>query len=66
MTPFGMVEEPLVKLYNDESGKFKGDGLVVYLFPESIKQAILLLDEDHIKPGFPVRVEEVSCNARRA
>lgn len=36
---------PRIKLYNDESGDFKGDALVVFFKPQSVEMAIMLLDD---------------------
>lgn len=54
---FGVIAEevdsgkPRIKLYTDESGKFKGDALIVYFKPESIKLAIQMLDETDFRLG---------------
>lgn len=36
---------PRIKLYKDEAGNFKGDALVVFFKPESVRMAIMLLDD---------------------
>lgn len=36
---------PRIKLYKDETGSFKGDALVVFFKPESVRMAIMLLDD---------------------
>ncbi|KAF4581107.1 RNA recognition motif family protein [Ophiocordyceps camponoti-floridani] len=36
---------PRIKLYKDESGAFKGDALVVFFKPDSVRMAIMLLDD---------------------
>jgi len=46
------------KLYKDENGHYKGDGLVSFFRAESVAQAFKLLHEAHIRPGFPVLIEE--------
>ena len=35
---------PKIKLYHDDEGKLKGDGLVTYLAVESVDLAIQILD----------------------
>ncbi len=52
-----------VKIYRDESGNGKGDALVTYFKPESVPQAILLLDEAQITPGHVVRVREAEFDS---
>ncbi|KJZ73548.1 hypothetical protein HIM_07104 [Hirsutella minnesotensis 3608] len=37
--------EPRIKLYKDEQGNFKGDALVVFFKPDSVRMAIMLLDD---------------------
>ncbi|KAJ5166836.1 nuclear mRNA splicing factor-associated protein [Penicillium canariense] len=55
----GMIAEeidsgnPRIKMYNDESGKFKGEALVVYFRPESVNLAIQMLDETDFRFGQP-------------
>ncbi|KND89552.1 Splicing factor U2AF-associated protein 2 [Tolypocladium ophioglossoides CBS 100239] len=36
---------PRIKLYKDESGNFKGDALIVFFKPQSVRMAIMLLDD---------------------
>lgn len=42
---------PRVKLYNDERGTFKGEALVVYFRQESVRLAVLMLDDSEFRPG---------------
>lgn len=42
--------KPKIKLYNDESGHFKGDALVIYLREESVTLTCQLLDETAFRP----------------
>ncbi|KAK5034071.1 hypothetical protein LTR16_012042, partial [Cryomyces antarcticus] len=42
---------PRIKLYTDESGAFKGDALIVYFRPESVKLAIQMLDDSDFRLG---------------
>lgn len=44
---------PRIKMYNDDSGKFKGEALVVYFRPESVNLAIQMLDETEFRLGEP-------------
>lgn len=54
---FGIVAEevdsgkPRIKLYTNDQGEFKGDALVVYFKPESIKLAVNMLDETDFRIG---------------
>lgn len=43
--------KPRIKMYEDESGKFKGDALIVYFRPESVKLAIQMLDDSDFRLG---------------
>lgn len=53
----GMIAEeidsgrPRIKMYEDTKGQFKGDVLVVYFRPESVKLAVQMLDESDFRPG---------------
>lgn len=57
-----LTGKPRIKLYTDSEGNFKGDALIVYLREESVTLAISLLDEDEIRPGNKIRVQEASFN----
>uniref|UniRef100_A0A2K5QGQ0 17S U2 SnRNP complex component HTATSF1 n=1 Tax=Cebus imitator TaxID=2715852 RepID=A0A2K5QGQ0_CEBIM len=62
MSKFGIItrdpqtEEFKVKLYKDNQGNLKGDGLCCYLKRESVELALKLLDEDEIR-GHKLHVE---------
>ncbi|KAM6144093.1 17S U2 SnRNP complex component HTATSF1 [Erethizon dorsatum] len=62
MSKFGIImrdpqtEEFKVKLYKDNQGNLKGDGLCCYLKRESVGLALKLLDEDEIR-GYKLHVE---------
>ena len=62
MSKFGIImrdpqtEEFKVKLYKDNQGNLKGDGLCCYLKRESVDLALKLLDEDEIR-GCKLHVE---------
>lgn len=62
MSKFGIImrdpqtEEFKVKLYKDDQGNLKGDGLCCYLKKESVELALKLLDEDEIR-GYKLHVE---------
>ncbi|XP_044923931.1 HIV Tat-specific factor 1 isoform X2 [Mustela nigripes] len=62
MSKFGIImrdpqtEEFKVKLYKDNQGNLKGDGLCCYLKRESVDLALKLLDEDEIR-GYKLHVE---------
>ncbi|XP_036299308.1 HIV Tat-specific factor 1 isoform X1 [Pipistrellus kuhlii] len=62
MSKFGIImrdpqtEEFKVKLYKDNQGNLKGDGLCCYLKRESVDLALKLLDEDEIR-GYRLHVE---------
>lgn len=42
---------PRIKMYEDTKGQFKGDALVVYFRPESVKLAVQMLDDSDFRPG---------------
>lgn len=52
--------QPKIKLYQDESGNPKGDGLVTFFKPESVHLCINLLDDTEFRYGqsFRIRVQE--------
>uniref|UniRef100_A0A671FFL6 17S U2 SnRNP complex component HTATSF1 n=1 Tax=Rhinolophus ferrumequinum TaxID=59479 RepID=A0A671FFL6_RHIFE len=62
MSKFGIImrdpqtEEFKVKLYKDNEGNLKGDGLCCYLKRESVDLALKFLDEDEIR-GYKLHVE---------
>ncbi|XP_049622562.1 HIV Tat-specific factor 1 [Suncus etruscus] len=62
MSKFGIImrdpqtEEFKVKLYKDNQGNLKGDGLCCYLKRESVELALKLLDDDEIR-GYRLHVE---------
>lgn len=56
-------EDPLslekkIKIYKDEQGRPKGDGLVGYLKEESVTLAVDLLDGSEIRPGHKINVSK--------
>lgn len=51
---------PKIKLYHNEEGKLKGDGLVSYANSESLSIAVNMLDNKEILPDFRVHLEPVS------
>ena len=70
---YGVIAEsldgdaPRIKLYNDETGKFKGDALIVYFRPESVALAINMLDDTDFRlgqkaVGGPMRVREAESS----
>mmetsp|Transcript_4015 Transcript_4015/g.12057 ORF Transcript_4015/g.12057 Transcript_4015/m.12057 type:complete len:387 (-) Transcript_4015:2115-3275(-) len=50
--------EPKVKLYRDENGILKGDGIVTYLLEPSVQNAITLLDGAEFRDGFNILVQK--------
>uniref|UniRef100_A0A8C6AHK5 RRM domain-containing protein n=1 Tax=Monodon monoceros TaxID=40151 RepID=A0A8C6AHK5_MONMO len=62
MSTFGIImtdpqtEEFKVKLYKDNQGNLKGDGLCCYLNTESVELALTFLDDDEIR-GYRLHVE---------
>ena len=43
--------KPRIKMYTDDEGNFKGDALIVYFRPESVKLAIQMLDDSDFRLG---------------
>lgn len=54
---------PKVKIYRNEDGSVKGDASVSFLFPESVQQALVVLDGDQIRYNYPVTVEEAKYDS---
>ncbi|KAK5115984.1 hypothetical protein LTR62_000440 [Meristemomyces frigidus] len=59
--------DPRIKLYNDDNGKFKGEALIIYFRPESVQLAINMLDETDFRlgqqlPSGPMRVREAESS----
>jgi HIV Tat-specific factor 1 len=50
--------ESKVKLYKDETGKFKGDALISFIREESVIIAIDLFNDTEIRPGYKIKVEK--------
>lgn len=48
--------KPKVKLYKDENGKLKGDGVVTYALQPSLENALKVLDETEFRLGTGMRV----------
>ncbi|XP_076820008.1 17S U2 SnRNP complex component HTATSF1-like [Clavelina lepadiformis] len=57
ITPNPKTGEPKVKLYTDNKGNLKGDGLCCYLKKESLPLAIQILDGTKIR-GYTLSVQE--------
>ena len=53
-----LIGEYKYKIYRDESGKPKGDGIITYFRPESITLAMMHLDGEEIAPGYKVKLSE--------
>ncbi|XP_051904055.1 HIV Tat-specific factor 1 [Hippocampus zosterae] len=51
-----ITEDFKVKLYKDQDGNLKGDGLCCYLKRESVELAVRLMDESEVR-GYKVHVE---------
>lgn len=57
---------PRVKLYTDENGDFKGDGLVTYAMQPSVENAVTLLDNAPIRPGgTPIGVQAATFDHKQ-
>jgi len=55
-TKFGLIEiddndDPKIKLYANEQGRFSGEALIVYFKEESVNLAIRMLDEAELRLG---------------
>ncbi|KAK5160100.1 hypothetical protein LTS14_002207 [Recurvomyces mirabilis] len=60
-------DEPRIKLYYNDDGKFKGEALIVYFRAESVRLAIQMLDESDFRlgqalPTGPMRVREAEAS----
>mmetsp|Transcript_9206 Transcript_9206/g.22610 ORF Transcript_9206/g.22610 Transcript_9206/m.22610 type:complete len:569 (-) Transcript_9206:264-1970(-) len=55
---------PRIKIYKDKDGNVKGDGLVTYLFVESVPMAIQFLHEEDIKPGHKLTVQKAEFSQK--
>jgi HIV Tat-specific factor 1 len=72
---YGVIAEEIdsgrerVKLYHDDDGKPKGDGLVVYFRPESVPLAIQMLDDSDFRigqsSGGRMRVKEADMSYKK-
>lgn len=72
---YGVIAEeidsgaPRIKLYLDDSGKPKGDALVVYFRPESVNLAIQMLDDSDFRigqsAGGRMRVKEADMSYKK-
>jgi hypothetical protein len=47
-----------IKLYRDEQGNLKGDGLISYLREESVQMAIDRYNDTEMRPGYKITVEK--------
>lgn len=54
-----------LKIYRNEDGSVKGDGMASYMRHESIELAIEMLNGKEIKPGYPVKVSKVRTLPQR-
>mmetsp|Transcript_21716 Transcript_21716/g.3590 ORF Transcript_21716/g.3590 Transcript_21716/m.3590 type:complete len:80 (-) Transcript_21716:486-725(-) len=50
---------PVAKLYKDNQGHPKGDGLISFAREESVPLAIKYLNNQEIKPGFKIKIDMV-------
>ncbi|CAD8087544.1 unnamed protein product [Paramecium sonneborni] len=50
--------QPTIKIYRDQNGNCKGDGLISYKMVESVQTAKEMLDGLHIRPDVIVKVTE--------
>eukprot|EP01117_Protostelium_nocturnum_P004389 TRINITY_DN1589_c0_g1_i7.p1 TRINITY_DN1589_c0_g1~~TRINITY_DN1589_c0_g1_i7.p1 ORF type:complete len:293 (-),score=117.57 TRINITY_DN1589_c0_g1_i7:295-1173(-) len=59
------TRRPMAKIYRDDEGKPKGDGLVVYYVHNSVELAIDILDGADLYPGVPLTVKEAVYEKKR-
>ena len=63
--------KPRIKLYKDESGNFKGDALIVFFKPQSVRMAVMLLDDTFFRYAAngqgegKMRVEEADSSYKK-
>eukprot|EP00741_Cyanophora_paradoxa_P010417 tig00000037_g10073.t1 len=50
--------KPLIRIYTGADGQPKGDARVTYLKQESVELALKILDQNDIRPGTPVSVQQ--------
>eukprot|EP00188_Purpureofilum_apyrenoidigerum_P000993 Plantae.Rhodophyta-Purpureofilum_apyrenoidigerum.ctg15059.p1 GENE.Plantae.Rhodophyta-Purpureofilum_apyrenoidigerum.ctg15059~~Plantae.Rhodophyta-Purpureofilum_apyrenoidigerum.ctg15059.p1 ORF type:complete len:442 (+),score=123.00 Plantae.Rhodophyta-Purpureofilum_apyrenoidigerum.ctg15059:65-1390(+) len=50
--------EPKIKLYRDDKGLLKGDGIVTYVMEPAVQNAITLLDGAEMRDGFKLIVQK--------
>jgi HIV Tat-specific factor 1 len=73
---YGIIAEevdsgkPRIKLYTDDVGKPKGDALIVYFRPESVRLAIQMLDDSDFRlgekgPDGPMKVKEAEFSYKK-
>lgn len=70
---FGVIAEDLktgdkkIRVYKDEKGRLKGDGLVIYFKPESVPLAIDMMDDTKLRPGDekPVKVQKADYSYKK-
>lgn len=53
------TQEPRIKMYRDEEGQFKGEALIIFYRPESVSQAVSMLDDGYW-PGEPASGDKVN------
>ncbi|KAK3076008.1 hypothetical protein LTR53_000185 [Teratosphaeriaceae sp. CCFEE 6253] len=59
-------DQPRIKLYTDEHGKFKGEALIVYFRPESVQLAVNMLDESDFRFGTKLDTGPMRVHAAEA
>lgn len=71
---YGVIAEDLetgekrIKLYRDENGKLKGDALIIYFKPDSVKLAIEMMDDTrlHFHDKLAIRVQIADRSYKRS